>query len=190
LLPAEGAVDIERMVNLAADLKMPAVLYGGHGAARAADVLKRSRTPILVNLKWPERSKDADPDEPEPLRVLEMRDSAPAVPAALAKAGVQFAFYSGNPAKPRDAIKSVKRAVDAGLSLNDAVRALTLSVAEIYGVADRLGSIDKGKIANFVITEGPLFEDKTKVKYIFVDGAKYEPVTEEPPAGSASEKTQ
>ena len=46
------------------------------------------------------------------------------------------------------------------------------------GVADRLGSIDKGKIANLVVTDGELFQEKTKIKYIFVDGAKYEPVPE------------
>ena len=53
----------------------------------------------------------------------------------------------------------MKKAIDAGLSREDALRALTLSAAEIYGVADRLGSIEKGKIANLVVTKGDLFDD-------------------------------
>ena len=52
-------------------------------------------------------------------------------------------------------------------------------------MADRLGSIEKGKIANLVVTKGDLFQEKTEVKYVFVDGVKFEPV-EEPPARSAS----
>ena len=60
---------------------------------------------------------------------------------------------------------------------------MTLSVAEIYGVADRLGSIERGKIANLVVTKGDLFQDRTEVKYVFVDGVKFEPVEEPLPPG-------
>ncbi len=55
-----------------------------------------------------------------------------------------------------------------------ALRALTLSPAEIFGVADRLGSIEAGKIANLVVTDGDLFEEMTKIKIVFVDGNKFE----------------
>ena len=98
----------------------------------------------------------------------------------LARSGVKFALYSGGIDRRADLFRAVKRAIDAGLSPEDALRAMTLTPAEIYGVADRLGSIEKGKIANLVVTKGDLFEDKTEVKYVFVDGVKFEPV-EEPP---------
>ena len=75
-------------------------------------------------------------------------------------------------------MRAVKKAIDAGLPADAALRALTLTPAEIYGVADRLGSIDKGKIANLVIADGDLFADGTKVKYVFVDGGKFEPLPE------------
>lgn len=190
LLPATREVEIERMVNFAAELHKPAILYGGHEAWKAVDTLKRSGIPVLVSLKWPERAKDADPDEHESLRVLELREHAAETPAALAKGGVRFAFYSDGQARPQDVIKAMKRALTAGLSEADAVRAMTLNAAEIYGVADRLGSIEKGKIANLVVADGPLFQDRTKIKMIFVDGAKYEPLPEEAPAGPRSEKTE
>jgi len=119
-----------------------------------------------------------------------MRDKAPSTPGVLAKAQVKFAFYSDGIANPKDVAKAVKKAIDAGLAPADAVRAMTLSAAEIYNVADRLGSIDKGKIANLVVTEGDLFQDRTKVKYVFVDGAKYEPQPDPGSARKAVEGTQ
>jgi len=165
------------------------VLYGLHEAYRAANLLKDASVPALVSLKWPERDKDADPDEIEAMRVLDLRDKAPGTAAALAKAGVPFAFYTDGIATPREVMRAVKKAIDAGLKPEEAVRAMTLSPAQIYGVADRLGSIEKGKIANLVVTKGDLFQDKTEVKYVFIDGQKFEPV-EEPPATPRSREAQ
>ncbi len=178
LLPASRAVEVDRILRFASELKLRAVLYGGHEAYRAAGLLKKSGTPLLVSLKWPERSRDSDPEQVDSLRTLELRDRAPSTPAVLAKEDVRFAFYSDGIASPRDLLRAVRRAIDAGLPAAEAVRAFTLSAAEIYGVADRIGSIDKGKIANLVVTDGDLFQEKTKVKCVFIDGAKYEPLPE------------
>ena len=84
----------------------------------------------------------------------------------------------------------MKRAIDAGLAEADAVRALSLSAAEIYGVADRMGSIEPGKMANLVVTRGNLFDEKSKIEYVFIDGVKYEPVPETPPADRAGRDLQ
>ena len=180
LIPASRAVELDRMIRFAAELNRKAVLYGGHEAYRAADLLRKSGTPLLVSLRWPERSRDADPEEQEPLRTLELRERAPSTPATLVKAGVPFAFYTEGITTSRELQRAIKRALDAGLSPADALRAFTLSAAEIYGVADRLGSLDKGKIANLVVTSGELFQEKTQVKYVFIDGLKYEPLPETP----------
>jgi Imidazolonepropionase and related amidohydrolases len=175
LLPAVNAAQIERMLRFAAERKIRAVLYGGHEAYRTAEALKQSGAPILLNASWPERDREADPDAEETLQVLELRENAPSSAAALAKAGVPFAFYASDSASPRDLLRGVKKAIDAGLPADRALRALTLSPAEIYGVADRLGSIEKGKIANLLVTKGDLFQERTRVQYVFIDGNKYEP---------------
>jgi imidazolonepropionase-like amidohydrolase len=187
LLPATYVRELERMIRLSADLKSPPLLYGGHEAYKAADMLKQQNATVLVNLKWPEKARDADPDMEESLRTLELREKAASSPAALAKAGVKFAFYASGIDTARDIPKAVKKAIDAGLSPEDAVRALTLSPAEIYGVSDRMGSIEKGKIANLIVTNGDLFQDRTQVKYVFIDGVKMEPTPEIPPATPAQE---
>jgi imidazolonepropionase-like amidohydrolase len=118
-----------------------------------------------------------------------MREKSPSSAGALSKAGVKFAFYSDGLATTREINAAVRKAIEQGLDPAAAVRALTLSPAEIYGVSDRLGSIDKGKIANLVVTEGDLFGAQTKVKYVFVDGGKFEPVPE-PPAGRGGGRGQ
>ncbi len=179
LLPASRAVEIDRALRLASELRgVDTVIYGLHEGYLSADRLRAAGRPVLVSLKWPERSRDADPDQVESLRTLEMREKAPSTPAALAKAGVKFAFYSDATERPRDLMRALRRALDAGLSPGDALRALTLSAAEIYGVADRLGSIERGKIANLVVTSGELFQEKTEVRCVFIDGLKYEPGAE------------
>lgn len=179
LLPAATRVELERMAKFAAELKRPAVLYGGHDAARGMQAVKASGVSVLVNLQYPEQPKEPNPDVRDSLRMLEFREAAPAAAAALQKAGVRFAFYSGGIEKPSELRAALKKAIDAGLSREDAVRALTLSAAEIYGVADRVGSLEPGKIANLIVVDGDWFQEKSKVKAVIIDGVKYEPVPAE-----------
>ncbi len=180
LLPASSPKDIERMLRFGQELKQETILYGLHEGYRATPLLKQYNGKALVDLRWPEKSRDADPEQTDSLRTLELRDKAPSTAAELHKAGVPFAFYAGALAQPTDVSRAVKKAIDAGLAPGDAIRALTLSPAEIFGVADRLGSIEKGKIANLIVTTGDLFQDRTRIKYVLVDGVKYEPAPPQP----------
>lgn len=182
LLPAVTVPEVDRMLRFAEELDVPVVLYGAHDAASAAPRLAQARVPVLVSAKWPEQARDADPDAVEPLRVLELRDRAPATPAALASQKVTFAFYSDGLAGPKEVLASVRKAIAAGLSTDAALRALTLDAAQIYGVADRLGSLETGKIANVIVTSGPLFDEKTTIEHVFVDGARFYVPDVPPPA--------
>lgn len=187
LLPANNSIQIVRGLRLANEWKIRAVLYGGQQGYEVAAALAARKIPVLVNLKWPERAKDGDPEAEQTLRELRFRDRAPGTPAALAKAGVKFALYSGGLAEPKDIFKSVKRATDAGLTQDAALRAMTLDAADILGLSDRLGSIAPGKIANMVVTDGDIFNEKTKVKHVFVDG-RWFVVHEETPPEKPGEK--
>lgn len=174
LIPATWAKEIRRALQLGEDIGANTLIYGGHQGYEVADLLAAKKVPVLVSLKWPEKPTDPDPEAEEALRVLRFRDRAPSTPAAFQKAGVKFAFYSDGLGNPKDILKNAKKAIEAGLTPEAALRALTLSAAEIYGVGDRLGSLEPGKIANLVVTDGDLFEEKTKVKMVFIDGQKYE----------------
>jgi len=180
LIPANNSIQLRRALQLADRWDVVGVIYGGQMAYEVAGEIgaNKRKMPVLVNLKWPEAEKDADPDDQPPLRTLRFRDKAPSSPAALAKAGVAFAFYSGGITAPKDILKAAKKSIDAGLAPDAALRAMTLTPAEIFGVADRTGSIETGKIANLIVADGDLFDEKTKIKMVFVDGKRFE--THEP----------
>jgi imidazolonepropionase-like amidohydrolase len=185
LLPANRWVEVDRMIHFAAELKQPAIYYGLREGFedRSVKYLKDAHATVLVSLKWPEQPRDEDPEAEEPYRQLVIREKAPTTPAVLQKNGIKFALYSDGIDTPRDLQRAIKKAIDNGLSREDALRALTLSPAEIYGVQDRLGSIEKGKIANLTVTKGEIFDDRTKIEFVLVDGNKYVPAPEPAPAG-------
>ena len=87
---------------------------------------------------------------------------------------MQLAFYSGGLDDPAEALPAARRAVAQGLPADAALRALTLSAAEIFGVDDRLGSIETGKIANLIVTDGALFDEGTAIETVFVDGERFD----------------
>jgi imidazolonepropionase-like amidohydrolase len=169
------------MIRFSGELKQPTILYGAREAYRpeAAELLKKSGLPVLVSLKWPTPTLGPDVHlEDESLRQLQTYDEAPSAPAVLQKAGVKFALYSDGIDTPRDLQRAVKKAIDAGLTREQALRAMTLTPAEIYGVADRVGSIEKGKIGNLLVTRGEIFDNNTKIEMIIVDGKKYTPAAD------------
>jgi len=157
LVPANSRVQLRRALELIERWHVNGAIYGGQTGYEVAPEIAAKKLPVLVDLKWPEAEKDADPEAKPSLRTLQFRDRAPSTPAALAKSGVKFAFYSGGISAPKDILKAAKKSIDAGLAPDAALRAFTLSAAEIFGVADRLGSIENGKIANLIVTDGDLF---------------------------------
>ena len=183
LIPATRAREIDRAVRLGEKLRVNTLIYGAHQGYQVADRLAEKKVTVLVSLKWPERAKDTDPEAEVPLRVLRLRDRAPSTPAVLHEAGVKFAFYSDGLCDPQDLLKNVRKAIDAGLAAEAALRALTLSAAEIFGVSRQLGSLEVGKIANLLLTDGDLFAEKTRVKRVFIDGRNYAVGDPETPLG-------
>jgi hypothetical protein len=181
LLPGTRKLEVYRSIRLATEWQIRAAMYGGQDGYEMADVIAPSKMPMFVSVNWPKMPRDAD-TENLTLDQLRLWDRAPSSPAALTKAGVLYAFYSGGLSNPKDILKNVKKAMDAGLSPDDALKALTINPAQILGVVDRLGSIEPGKIANLVVTDGDLFNEKTKIKDVFVDGMRYEVHEEAPPS--------
>ena len=193
LLPASLDKEVRRMVGLAEEFGIRPVLYGGHEAGESAQFLKEHGVPILVDLNWPKADPQADPEAEIPLRTLRLRDQAPAGPAALAAAGVRFAFYlgegpeAGGGPRGRGAsagssggdIAAVRKAVERGLDREAALTALTLAPAEIFGVADRVGTLQTGRIANLLVADGDIFEDGARVETVFVDGVIHRPDAED-----------
>jgi imidazolonepropionase-like amidohydrolase len=167
---AEQSREILRALDMAQEFKLDPVITGGREADQVSAELKARNARVIYNLNFPTRSRMLAPDADEPLRELRSRAQATKTPAALDKAGVQFAFSSSGLRETRDFLRNAARTVKEGLSADAAVRALTIGAARIAGAGDRLGSIERGKIANVIVTDGDLFEEKTRIRHVFVDG--------------------
>jgi imidazolonepropionase-like amidohydrolase len=177
LYPASSAIEIRRALRLAPDLGVERLtIYGVQQAYEdgVAELTAKAGFRAVVDVEWPKERRGADPEIDVPLRVLELRKRAPESPAALAAAGVPFGFYSSKAKAPEELLGGVRKAVEAGLSQDAAIRALTLDAARIHGVERMLGSLEKGKIANVAVFRADPLAEKAKPVMVFVDGVKYE----------------
>ena len=166
---ADSELMIRRAQAIAREFNLRPIYSGAREAYRMANELKASNTPLLVSIRWPVAPASKEDREEQPLRLIRERQLEPTTPAALAKSGVLFALVSGS-GKTGDFLPGIRKAITNGLSADDALRAVTISPARIFGVDRQLGSIDHGKIANLVITDKPIFDKDSKVKRVVVDG--------------------
>ncbi|MGH9834270.1 MAG: amidohydrolase family protein, partial [Blastocatellia bacterium] len=171
---ANSEREIRRAIGLGEEFGLKFMIAGGQQSYQVADLLKQKNVTVLLSLNYPQRPANLEDPESEALRALRERADAPKAAAALHKAGVRFAFQSGYLNRPSDYILNAAKAIESGLPKNEAIKALTIYPAEIFGVAEQLGSIEKGKIANLVVTSGDLFDRRSQVKHVFVDGKPYE----------------
>jgi imidazolonepropionase-like amidohydrolase len=168
---AEREREVQRALDFADEFKLKAIIAGGLESWKLADRLQKGNVPVLLSLNFPKRTTAAIPEaDPEPLRTLRERVEAPKTAGKLANAKVRFAFQSGGVAPITDFVANAAKTVENGLSKDDAVRAFTIRAAEIFGVADRLGSIEPGKIANLTVTRGDLFDRNSRITNVFIDG--------------------
>lgn len=181
---ADREREIARALDLAEEFKLKAIIAGGLESAKVAERLRESKVPVLLSLNFPRRTTAALPEaDPEPVRILRERVEAPKAAARLVTARAKFAFQSGAMTNIADFRTNLQRAIENGLSREDALRAVTIWPAEILGVADRLGTIETGKIANLLVTRGDLFDRNRTIAHVFIDGR---PVDLRPSASTAA----
>lgn len=166
---AETELMMRRAMAIAREFNLRYILSGAQQAYRMADELKSAGAPVLVSVKWPLPPTNKDDAQDQPLRLIRDRQLAVTTPATLAARGVLFALVSGA-AKSAEFIPGIRKAIENGLSAEDALRATTLGPARILGIDRQIGSIDKGKIANLVMTDQPIFSKEVKVTGVFIDG--------------------
>ena len=168
---ADSEREISRALDLAEEFKLRAIIAGGLESWKVADRLRERNVPVLLSLNFPRRTTAAMPQaDPESLRVLRERVEAPKTAGRLAAARVRFAFQSAAMTSTTEFYPNITRSIENGLKREDALRALTSSAADIFGVADRLGSIEVGKIANLTVTRGDLLTRSPVFAYVFIDG--------------------
>ena len=105
-----------------------------------------------------------------PTRNSDRYDKAYANPGLMKKAGVKVAIRSNNSENVRNLPFHAGFAAAYGMGKEEALKAVTIVPAEIFGLDDKLGSLEVGKIANIVVTTGDILETKTQIKNLFIDG--------------------
>lgn len=172
---ANSEIEIIRALNLAKEFNLKAIIAGGQEAWKIADRLKAQNVPVLLSLNYPKRTTAASPEaDAESLEILRLRAETPKGAAKLAQAGVKFAFQSGGMTNIADFLTNANKSVENGLPKDAAIRAMTLSAAEILGVNNQLGSLDAGKIANLVVSRGDILSKDKIITHVFIDGKLFE----------------
>jgi imidazolonepropionase-like amidohydrolase len=172
---ANSEIEIIRSLDFAKEFNLKPVIAGATEAYKVIDRLKAANATVLLSLNFPKRTTAASAEaDPESMDTLRQRAEAPKNAGKLAAAGVKFAFQSGAMTSLADFPTNAGKAVDAGLNKDAAVRAMTLGTAEIFGVADRIGSIEAGKIANLTVVRGDALKKERVVTHVFVDGKMFE----------------
>ncbi len=147
----------------------------GNEYRRLNDIVKTGRTVIVpLNFPQPPNVATAESAMNVSLESLMHWDLAPENPAKLQAAGVPIVFTANGLKKTSDFLKHLRKAVSRGLPKEAALAALTERPAKLFGVSELLGSIEPGKLASFVVTEGDIFEKEAKVVETWVGGHRFE----------------
>lgn len=160
IFTADRERDIRGVAKFVAEMKVKGILMGGQEAWKAADDLKKNNIPVIYTHIYSLPVRDDDD-----------YDYLFAAPSKMAAAGVKFCISTGDVGpEVRDLPYHAGLAGAFGLSKEDALKSVTLYAAEILGVADKMGSLDVGKVANVVVADGELLEARTNIKYMFING--------------------
>ena len=175
IIDAQNELYALRAGRFADEFTLNFALRGSGNEYRRLDAIRAlGRTVILpVNFPKPPNVATAEAAINVPLESLMHWDLAPENPGRLDRAGVSIALTSHGLSDQKDFLAGVRRAVHRGLTPDAALRALTITPAQLVGAA-QLGSVEPGKLAYFVVTDGPLFEDKTKILETWIDGERFE----------------
>ncbi|HEV7701452.1 MAG TPA: amidohydrolase family protein [Pyrinomonadaceae bacterium] len=160
IFAAERERDIKAVAKFVGEMKLKGIILGGQDAWKAAEDLKKNNISVIYTNIYALPVQDDDP-----------YDYLFEAPSKMAAAGVKFCISTGDTGpEVRDLPYHAGLAGAFGLSYDDAVKAVTLYPAEILGVADKMGSIDVGKMANIVVADGSILEPRTNIKYEFIGG--------------------
>lgn len=159
LISVHADKDIQAAIKFVEAEKLKAIFFGVTEGWKVADEIKKSGIPVIFGSLYAMPSKWEDG-----------YDAIFRNPGVLAKAGVKFAFSSQSATLAKDLPYHASRAAAFGMDRREALKGVTIYPAQIFGVDDILGSLEKGKVANVVLADGDILELRTNIKRVFIDG--------------------
>ncbi|MEO8404542.1 MAG: amidohydrolase family protein, partial [Chitinophagaceae bacterium] len=152
------------------------IIKGGSDEYQRINEIVATKAPLIISLNFPQAQEVDDPNDARFVSLTDMKhwELAPTNPGAIEKANITFCLTTADLRDVKQFWTNLRKAIDYGLSEAKAFEALTKTPATLLGVYDKVGSLDDGKLANFLITTGSIFNEKTSIIENWVQGEKYE----------------
>jgi imidazolonepropionase-like amidohydrolase len=152
------------------------IIKGGGNEYQRIKEIAATKATYILPLNYPQAMDVEDPNDARFISLTDMKhwELAPTNPAAFEKANIPFVLTAADLRDAKSFMGNLRKAIEYGLTEAKALEALTKAPAQLLGVYDKVGSIENGKLANFIVTNGPLFNEKSYILENWVQGRKYE----------------
>ncbi len=168
-------LEVLRAARLGAEFDKTYIIKGNGDEYQRLEEMAALNTAFILPLNFPEAYDVEDPYDAQQITLAQLKhwEMAPANPGRLAEAGIPICLTADGLDKPGLFLKHLRKAVQYGLSESDALKAVTQTPAALLGAEQQLGSLEKGKIASFIVTDGSLFDAGTEIKQTWIKGKAY-----------------
>lgn len=176
IFDANGWMSDLRVDKLGDEFGVQYIIKGGGDEYQRIAEIKATNAQFIIPLNYPAAYDVDDAFEAKGISLAKMKhwEMAPTNAAVLAQNGVSFAFTAKGLKSAKDYLPNVRKAIENGLSEQEALKAMTYTPAAMLKATNKLGGLQKGKIANFIITSKPIFEEKSSILENWVQGTRYE----------------
>lgn len=176
IFEANGWINTLRADKLGDEFGRQYIIRGGGDEYQRIAEVKATNASFIIPINYPDAYDVEDPFDADRVSIAEMKhwELAPTNPAALEKAGIEFAITSDRLKEKTDILKNIRKAMEFGLTEATALKALTEVPAKLLGMSNRIGSLNNGSEANFIISSGNIFGEDVTIHENWVQGNRYE----------------
>jgi len=187
LFDCNDVLNLFRAKKIGDEFNLSMILKGSGYEFQRIDAIKDLHDTLIIPVNFPEAPDVSTPESETEVSFADLKkwDEAPANPARLEQASIPFTFTSHGLKDIKSFLANIRKGIDYGLSEPAALAALTTVPASVCGIANIAGTIEPGKLADFIVASGPIFAEKTTIYSVWIDGHKYEvnPAPEIEPRG-------
>jgi imidazolonepropionase-like amidohydrolase len=172
---ATNKLNVLRADKVGDEFGVQYIIRGGGDEYQRIEEVKATKAPLILQVNFPNALQVDDPQDVVMIPLADMKhwELAPSNPAAVAKAGIPFSLTTGGLKDKKEFWANVRKAIEYGLSEKEALKALTLTPAQLIKADNQIGSLKKGMLANFIITSDNLFNEQSTIYENWVQGHKY-----------------
>jgi imidazolonepropionase-like amidohydrolase len=175
IMVTSNELDVLRAANINKEYNLDMWILGSGKEYRRLQAIKDTRLNLIIPLNFPDQPDVTSKEKELNISLREMKHwyLAPENPVQLTKSGVEYSFTSALLKEKKDFLSRIRIAVERGLPKKEALAALTSTPAKWLKMSHLMGSLERGKYANFLITDGELFKNDTKILSTWIGGEEY-----------------